>query len=210
MFIAMYLNDLARLGLAHFDLSQRPDRVEHLVSFARELERWNRKINLTAIDDAESVIRELLYDAFHLLGKIGDTQRLLDMGSGGGILAVPFAILRDDLEVLSVDSSLKKIQFQRHIKRVLGLRRLIPVQGRIEDLDPLAVDCVVAKAFGPVSDILGKAAPHLSPGGRVLLPRGTGDGEPPHVENFRLLGATPYTLPGVAKRFVMVTYEYEE
>ncbi len=208
MFIAMSPDEALRLGLAHFDLVWNSRQLDGLLAFVAELERWNGKMNLTAIAGRERIITELLYDAFHLARAAHGARRLLDMGSGSGILAVPFAILAGDMEVFSVDSSEKKVRFQRHIKRTVNLGNLFPVHGRVEAIDPLNVDCVVAKAFGAVGDILPMAARHLAPHGRVLLPRGAGDAPPPDVEHFRLISRSPYTLPGLDKRFVMLRYEY--
>jgi 16S rRNA (guanine527-N7)-methyltransferase len=205
----MSLDDVIRSGLAFCGIDGQGGDVEALCFFAREMERWNRRVNLTGLGEAKDIVSRLLYDAFRLVAEAGRARRLVDMGSGAGILAVPAAVLMKDAEVVSVDRSLRKVQFQRHIKRSLGLGNLFPVHGSIEDVAPLAADCVTAKAFGSIPSILSKAEPHLIRGGRALLPRGPNEGPPPPFENFRLIDAAPYTLPGLDRPFVMVTYEYE-
>jgi 16S rRNA (guanine527-N7)-methyltransferase len=158
------------------------------------------------LKNAPAIVNELIYDALFLFTRIGKTASLLDLGSGAGIVAVPLAILDPGRRVCSLDKNLKKVQFQRHVKRLLGLSQLEIVYGRAEEIPGLHVDCVVAKAFGPVTDVLAKAAGHLDNGGHAYLVRGRND-KAAVSDGFSLRNAEYYDLPGTNKGYQLFVYK---
>lgn len=179
---------------------------EMLARFLGELERWNARINLVGVKDTQRLCRELLADALFLNSYVNDRRRLADIGSGSGILGVPIAILNKDVDVYSVDGNLKKVQFQRHIRRELGLANFFPIHGRTGTIDPLAADGLVAKAFGTTLSILEAAERHLGAGGKVFIVKGKGEKENEY-RGYRLEKALPYTLPGVDKTYMLFIYK---
>lgn len=198
---------LIRKGLEELGFQEGEESaIRDLSFYAAELERWNRKMNLTGKQTGEAIVSDLLYDAFFVFCQIRNTKSVLDMGSGAGILSVCFAILNRGLHVVSVDASTKKIQFQRHIKRALGLDNIRLCPSRIENLEPQGVDAVVAKAFGPTEDVLRKAARHLSPNGEIFLVKGKSEPET-EFPGFALKAAVRYRLSGSAKEFKLITYK---
>ncbi len=202
----MQTETLIAEGLDHFSISHTGAVVEKLSFFMRELHRWGRHVNLTARHPIEWMVRELLYDAFFLFDTLKGTASVLDVGSGSGILAIPIALLDSRMQVLSVDRTLRKIQFQRHIKRSLDIAGLDPIHARIEELDPLQVDALLAKGFGPARSILEKAGIHLKEGGRAFLLKGPSEKACMHAQ-FSLEQVTPYTLPGSPKDYRLFTYK---
>ena len=202
----MKVERLITEGLDHFSIIHTPANIEKLLFFMQELERWNRHVNLTARHPIEWMVRELLYDAFFLFDAIEGASSVLDVGSGSGILAIPIALLESRMQVFSVDRTLRKIQFQRHIKRGLDIVGLNPIHGRVEELSPLQVDALLAKGFGPARSILEKAGPHLKKGGRAFLLKGRSEKACTH-EGFSLEQTTSYTLPGSPKDYRLFTYK---
>lgn len=192
--------------LGEFRIPLQPEVLAGLIGFMEELDRWNRKINLVGLKDIEQACRELLADAFFLYGYVANRRRLVDAGSGSGILAIPIALLNNDMTVYSVDSKLKKIQFQRHISRVLGLRNLLPVHGRIETVGSLGADGFVAKAFGATKEILTAAGRHLKEEGSVYVVKGR-DEEGADSPGFELMEDVPYKLPSVGKTYRLLIYK---
>ena len=153
------------------------DVLERLEWLGRELLRWNRTYNLTAITDQVEVRDKHLVDALTLLPLIDGAARLLDLGSGAGFPALPIKIARPLLEVVSVEAIGKKVAFQRHVARTLGLVRFTAVHGRAEDLpgSPLCLagfDVVTARALGSLPLLARLAAPCLTPGGRLIAMKG--------------------------------------
>lgn len=201
------VDTLIRRGLEESGLQMDEEWiVRDLSLYASELERWNRKINLTGKSTVKEVVTDLLYDAFFVYPHIKDKRSILDMGSGAGVIGITFAILDCRLQVVSVDANTKKIQFQRHVKRTLRLDNLAPFACRIEDLEPQKVDIVVVKAFGSAEDALNKSGKHLCREGSVVLMKGKSEPEK-DFPGFSLKGAIRYHLPGSIKEFKLLIYK---
>jgi 16S rRNA (guanine527-N7)-methyltransferase len=198
--------DLILQGLNHFGIPDTAALVDKLSLYVLELDRWNKRINLTGKGSVEPIICDLLYDALFLFSTIEHPGSLLDAGSGNGILAITFACLDEEMKVYSVDKNLKKIQFQRHVKRSLELLRLLPVHGRIEALEPLNVDTVVAKGLGPTRQVLEMVSSHLLQEGRVYLPKGIADEEADHP-GYAPEKTLSYRLPQSPKRYRLLQYK---
>jgi 16S rRNA (guanine527-N7)-methyltransferase len=152
--------------------------LERLEWLGRELLRWNRTHNLTAITDPAEVCEKHLADALTLLPLLAGASRLLDLGSGPGFPALPLKMARPDLEIVAVDAVGKKIAFQRHVARSLQLSGFTAIHGRAEELPghPACAggfDVVTARALGSLPLLARLAAPCLRPGGRLIAMKGT-------------------------------------
>jgi 16S rRNA (guanine527-N7)-methyltransferase len=190
----MHLGNLIRRGLDAQNLALDDKSLDQLSFYVRELGRWNKRMNLVGLRTNEAIVTELLYDALFLFKYIRQDGSVVDMGSGAGILAVPVSILGKGITVYSVDKSLKKIRFQRHLQRSVGLENFIPLHARIEDLDALGVDSVMAKAFGSIQHTLDKGASHVKEGGHIYMVKGRLE-SPVDREGFVLEQTVEYTLP---------------
>ena len=204
--IAVDLKQWIAEGLKHFSIEAPEPALDGLCTYVRELDRWNRRVNVTGKKNVDSMVKDLLYDSFFLHGWTRGEPCLLDVGSGAGIPGIPLAILRPELRVTSVDSSLKKVQFQRHIRRTLQMENLFIVHGRIEEIAPLGVDAMTAKAFGSVEHLLDAGIRHLNPGGRAFLLRGKAGTMPAH-QGFLPERDEHYILPGGRKEYRLFVYK---
>jgi len=165
-----------------------------------ELFRWNRKINLTGHRDRHTAMVDLILDSLALAPHVkGD--RLLDIGSGAGFPGLVLALASPGLEVTLLEARGKRVSFQEHMIRVLGLKnRVRALLGRAsarreQDIAALAgknFDTVTLKAVAGLEGSLALAKPYLEPGGRILLPRGLKDREPALALGLRI---EPYRLP---------------
>ena len=169
--------DLFIEGLSQLGLNLSEETIEKEICFLDELLRWNQQINLTSIRNRDEAIEKHLLDSLLLLPYLKGAKRLLDMGSGGGLPGIPLAIAEPALQVVSVDSVGKKINFQKHIKRLLKLNNLTAIQSRIENLlqvDPAQekYDLVVSRAFSSLDTSIHHADQWLKPGGRLLAMKG--------------------------------------
>jgi 16S rRNA (guanine527-N7)-methyltransferase len=109
--------------------------IELFKTYLMELKRWGSKTNITAIrDDLEIVIKHFV-DSLSPLKYIPQGSSLLDIGSGGGFPGIPLKIANPSLDVTLLDSTLKKVNFQKHIIRLLHLNNIKAVHGRAEDKD---------------------------------------------------------------------------
>lgn len=164
-------------GLAHLNLPLSENIIQKELDFLDELLRWNQRVNLTSIRNRDEAIEKHLLDSLLLLPHLDDAKKIIDMGSGGGLPGIPLAISDTNLKVISVDSVGKKINFQKHIKRLLQLDNLTVLQSRIEDLTQTALeeekyDLVVSRAFSSLDTSIRYAAPWLKAGGRLVAMKG--------------------------------------
>lgn len=153
------------------------NQIDQLAWLASELLRWSRSRNLTAISRPDEVVEKHLVDCLTLAPYVPDSGRLLDIGSGAGFPALPLKIVRPGLEVVSVDAVAKKITFQRHVARSLGLEKFTAVHGRVEAClgnseFESKFDLITARAVGCLPLLLSLAAPLLKPRGELIAMKG--------------------------------------
>jgi len=199
---------LLEQGLVFFRVPFDGSIIHDLCLYVTEIEKWNRRMNLVGFKDTSSIVQKLIYDAMLLHGYVKEGPSVLDLGSGSGILAIPLAILSKEVQIFSVDKSLRKIQFQNHIRRTLGLRRFSPLHGRIESLEPLEVESLVVKAFGSIAHILEQGGRHIRKGGRAFLLKGPKEKVIEH-EGFVMADDVPYVLPAGTNPYRLLIYRKE-
>ena len=167
-------------GAAELGLKLGPDELGMLYAFASELKKWSRKINLTAIRGDEEIAVKHFLDSLVLHRVVGLKGHLLDIGSGGGFPAVPLKIARRELQVVSVDAVEKKIIFQRHVARLLGLHGFEALHARAEELAAQrggSFDWVVSRAFTDIPTFVRIALPLLKEQGKIIAMKGRGGRE---------------------------------
>ena len=136
--------------------SQLSQLENHYVS----LSRWNERLNLTRIvAPAESVQFHYCESLFLARFLPPTSQRIVDVGSGGGFPGVPVAIFRPDCEITLVESHQRKAVFLREASRQLPNVRV--VSQRAEELED-TFDWLISRAVAP-SDVLQlKLAPAIA------------------------------------------------
>ncbi|MBT1073870.1 16S rRNA (guanine(527)-N(7))-methyltransferase RsmG [Geobacter grbiciae] len=172
--------DLLVRGAAQLGVELTPAQLGKLALFAAELRKWNRKINLTAITTEREIALKHFVDSLSLCRAVGRGGRLLDLGSGGGFPVIPFAILHPKSEAMSVDAVEKKIIFQRHVGRLLGLSHFQALHARGEELAGRFAehfDWIVSRAFSDIPTFVRMALPLLRPNGAIVAMKGQGGRE---------------------------------
>jgi 16S rRNA (guanine527-N7)-methyltransferase len=153
------------------------EQVNSLFLILTELNKWNRKINLTAIcDERDMIIKHVLDSLSYIRGfNPSPGLRLLDMGSGAGFPAIPIKIAHPEISITLVESVKKKASFLRHIARTLALADVDVLDKRTEELPDShqsAYDIVTARAFANMKMVLTTGRPFLKPGNHAVLSRG--------------------------------------
>lgn len=175
------LEDYLSRGAAELGIEIPPEQLKSFRVYGDELIKWNRKINLTAIIRPEEIAIKHFIDSLALgkLERIGGS--LLDIGSGGGFPAIPLKIQWPDVRIVSVDAVEKKINFQRHVARTLGLTGFTALHCRVENLPAEyggTFACVVSRAFAELTDFVKCALPWLAESGVIIAMKGKdGKGE---------------------------------
>lgn len=146
--------------------------VEKLAILLDELERWNRRMNLTAIRDADDMITVHLLDSLVARPLIAGT-RILDVGTGAGFPGLPLAIAEPDRIFDLVDSNNRKIQFIKHVTGLIGLRNVTAVKARTEDYAPgYRFDTVIARAVAALPRLAEIAGHHVGKDGVFVALKG--------------------------------------
>jgi 16S rRNA (guanine527-N7)-methyltransferase len=139
----------------------------------------NRRLNLTRVVEPGAVARLHLLDALAALPLLHawapDTA--LDLGSGGGVPAIPLALAVPGVEWVLVDSVGKKAATLRVFVAALGLRGVTVLAERAETLGQDRRHrerhaLVTARAVGPLPVLAELAMPLLRIGGRLLAWKG--------------------------------------
>ena len=148
-------------------------RETMLSAYLRLLLKWSAKINLVGMIDEQDAWKRHIEDSLQLVPLVAPQERtILDLGSGGGLPAVPMAICLPDHNITAVESDHRKSVFLQTTRRELGLSNLTVLSQRSEDLAPQDADLVTARGFAPLPRLLEHAHRHLGPKGRALLLKG--------------------------------------
>jgi 16S rRNA (guanine527-N7)-methyltransferase len=144
-----------------------------LLGYAELLIRWNQRINLTGARSVAAVVTEHYPDAFALARRLDRPARLVDVGSGGGLPAIPLALLRPELTIRLCEPIAKKGAFLRTAIRELQLAERVSLgSGRGEDLAdkaPGSFDGATSRATFEPGAWLALGRRLVRPGGRVFV-----------------------------------------
>jgi 16S rRNA (guanine527-N7)-methyltransferase len=159
--------------LEPFGLSLSTDQINQLITYLELLLRWNKKINLTGIRDAQSCVSRHFGESLYLGRWVRLHGRLLDIGSGAGFPGLCLKIIFPDLSVTLLEPVAKKRGFLKEAARVCGMN-FVEVRGeRLEDFAgaPLAplYDAATARAVGHLAGLIPLASRCLKPGGELFL-----------------------------------------
>jgi 16S rRNA (guanine527-N7)-methyltransferase len=164
-------------GAKAFGIHLDKKTTEALGLFLKELLKWNQKINLTAIRTEKEIVLKHFLDSFSVHPYLPEYSSILDIGSGAGFPSIPLKIVKPSLEITLIDSVLKKVDFQRNIIRILGLKGITTIHGRIQDREILLsleaqFDITLSRAFSDLRTFLLLSFPFLKKNGRAIAMKG--------------------------------------
>jgi 16S rRNA (guanine527-N7)-methyltransferase len=134
------------------------------------LQRWNNRLNLTAIRDPSEILKrhflECIFCAQNLPNGINS---LLDYGSGAGFPGIPIALCRPEIQLTLAESQGKKASFLREAVRTLGIDTEVYL-GRVEDLPPERVfDAVALRAVDQMKEAIREAVLRVRDSGWLMV-----------------------------------------
>jgi len=159
-------------AIAALDQAFPAAAAEKLAALLIELERWNRRVNLTAIREPGEMVSAHLLDSL-VARPLLSGKTVLDVGTGAGFPGLPLAIVEPARQFTLLDSNNKKIQFVRHAAGLLSLDNVEAVKGRGEDYAPgRRFDTVIARALAALPRLVEIAGHHVGEDGVFVALKG--------------------------------------
>lgn len=193
-----------RAGVEALPLDLPDTQIERLLDYLALLQKWNAVYNLTAVRDPSQMLTQHLLDCMAALPAFAGANRVLDVGSGGGLPGIVLAIWAQHaapaLRVSMIDTVHKKTAFLTQAKAELALTNASVHTGRVEQWHPPEpFDVITSRAFAELADFIAWSGHLLAPGGRLIALKGqaqlaTGDHLP---AGWRLLQVQPLNVPGL-------------
>jgi 16S rRNA (guanine527-N7)-methyltransferase len=164
--------DLLIEGSTKLGIELSMEKIEKLLHYLELIIKWNKVHNLTAIDDPSEGVKKHLLDSLSILSFI-KKGKILDVGSGAGLPGIVIALMRDDVDVTSIDSVGKKCRFMEHARLDLNLINFNVVNDRVEIYK--ANECfnqIVSRAFATFEDTKKLTAHLICHEGEYLFMKG--------------------------------------
>lgn len=153
------------------DLDQ--SQLEILSRYAQMLRAHNEHVNLTSIVSPEGILTLHMLDSLTVAPHLGDAQRVIDVGTGGGFPGIPLAVACPQRAFTLIDGTQKKIRFVAESIAALDIRNAHAIAARAENYTgEKNFDVVLLRAVGTLADVLHNAGHLAAPRGRVLAMKG--------------------------------------
>ena len=202
---------------------QRPntkDLISHISTYIDILQRWNARINLTAIRDEEEIVTrhfgESLFAARHLFPLCSSVPSVVkgyevaDVGSGAGFPGIPIKLWVPEIALTLIESNHKKATFLKEVTRALTLTDVNIQTARAESLPPGSFDVVTLRAVERFESILPVAATLVAPEGRLALLIGRPQLSKAQSTLPSLTWTTPLPIPKSQSRVLLVACKTAE
>jgi 16S rRNA (guanine527-N7)-methyltransferase len=158
-----------------------PEHLERLTRYGEAVLEANRQFNLTGAKTAAEFAPHIL-DSLSIARQIGGT--LVDIGSGGGLPAIPLAIVTG-VPVTMIESTVKKARFLERMLDELGLRgEVIAERAEIAGHDTRLREQFTtgtARAVSSAPTVVELLLPLIAVGGVAVLQRGLLDERERHA-----------------------------
>lgn len=159
-------------GARELGIELTPGQAARLLAHLDLMDEWGAKMNLTAIRERPQQVTKHLLDSLAIQPWLRG-QRIADVGSGAGFPGIPLAILDPGRQFTLIEATGKKCRFLEQVRDSLGLDNVTVVNARAEGYRPeQRFDTVVARAVGPVEDLVKFAGALVAGRGRLLAMKG--------------------------------------
>lgn len=170
-------------------------QTERFWALYEKMTAVNGTMNLTAIRGIPDTVVRHFADCAAAAPFLPHGAKVCDVGAGAGFPTLPLAILREDLSILAVDSTAKRMNYVRDCADLLGLSHVRVLAARAEEIGKMreyreSFDAVTARAVARLNVLAEWCLPLVRVGGVLVSMKGrTGDEELAGARNaIRTLG----------------------
>lgn len=174
----MSINKTLLKGTAELDLNLPQKTLKELEFYSKELIEYNKKVNLTAVTNADEIALKHFVDSLSILkySKFKKGAKVIDIGTGGGFPGMVLKIARDDINLTLVDSTNKKLEFLRELSSKMQ-KNVEIIHTRAEELAKdenykNKFDVVTARAVARLNKLCKYTLPFLAKNGECILMKG--------------------------------------
>ena len=210
--------DLLVQGAKTFGIDLDEEAIESFELYLKELLKWNHKINLTAIRSEKGIVLKHYLDSLSIYPYLPERSFILDIGSGAGFPGIPLKIVQPTIELTLIDSVRKKVDFQRHVIRILDLKGVEAIHGRVQDKGILRdlggrFDIILSRAFSDLQTLLALSQLFLKRAGKVIAMKGEVDDDEIRLLTgaegipYRLQKTVPLILPFSSFKRTILLFE---
>ena len=165
-------------GASEYGVHLEDMQVSALLEYKAILLDWNKKMNLTAIEDEKEVILKHFVDSLSIMPFLKDVHCIVDVGTGAGFPGIPLKIAQPALEVVLMDSLEKRVTFLNTVISALQLKGISAVHSRAEDAGIAPqyrekFDAAVARAVASLPVLLEYCLPLVKTGGIFIAMKGS-------------------------------------
>lgn len=155
--------------LEQWKIDIEEEEKKKIIEYLQMVIKWNQHINLTGARDIRQIIHEHLTDSFAMSVLIPKNSEIIDVGTGGGLPIIPFAIIRADCKITAIEAKIRKVAFLRAVKNLCNLEKIKIIKGRIENFNDKKFDIACSKATFKPKNWLKMAKALIKDDGRVLV-----------------------------------------
>lgn len=184
--------------------------MEHeqaLAQYRDLLLKQNESLNLISRELEKDVLDRLI-DESARLSRIGLVTTLpsrgaivADLGAGGGLLGIPYAIINPKHHVLMIEGLLKKCRALEGFVKELGLNNVEVRHGRVEKQRGQAPDLFIARFFMDPRGVIISTRKWRSPKSQYLLVAGADERPASEIYELKLKESTALSKDKVALHY---------
>jgi len=147
--------------------------------YLSELTEWNKKFNLTAIEEEKEIVLKHFIDSISAVPFLPKNSiSMIDVGTGAGFPGIPIKIVLKDLTVTLLDSLEKRVRFLNHIILSHCYDNMTAIHKRAEELAHVrehreAYDVGISRAVAPLPVLCEYVIPFVKVGGYFIAMKGS-------------------------------------
>lgn len=157
------------------------EQIEQFKIYYETLVTESEKYNLTNLKTKEDIYIKHFLDSIIMIKYIDFTnvKSLADIGTGAGFPGIPLKIIKPDLKVTLIETTLKRCNFLNLIIKKLNLKDIEVINDRAENLSQKRenYDITTARAVAGLNILLELVTPLTKTNGKVVLLKGNVDEE---------------------------------